>query len=62
MIYRFCTKGTIDEEIIARGTAKLKLEKAVMDERALSKETLLHLQAILESDKTNVVQMDQAGN
>ncbi|XP_078039449.1 lymphoid-specific helicase [Augochlora pura] len=53
VIYRLCTKGTIDEIIIKRAEAKRVLEKMVISQAskvtAINKETLLELQKCLES-------------
>ncbi|XP_076661039.1 lymphocyte-specific helicase [Halictus rubicundus] len=58
VIYRFCTKGTIDEIIIRRADAKRVLEKMVISKttNVLNKETLLELQQFLESNDYQVVE------
>ncbi|KZC14635.1 Lymphocyte-specific helicase [Dufourea novaeangliae] len=60
VIYRLCTKGTIDETIINRAEAKRVLEKMVIGKQTgtgnlNSKETLLELQRLLESKECQVV-------
>lgn len=63
-VYRLCTKGTIDEEIIRRADAKRFLEKAVISkESALadSEEGLLRLKNLLETKTFKVLDPKQTG-
>ncbi|XP_033331654.1 lymphoid-specific helicase [Megalopta genalis] len=59
VIYRLCTKGTVDEIIIKRAEAKRVLEKMVISQASkttiLNKETLLELQKCLESKDCQIV-------
>ncbi|XP_076166383.1 lymphocyte-specific helicase isoform X3 [Ptiloglossa arizonensis] len=60
VIYKFCTKGTIDESIINRGEKKRFLERAVISKRSeilnlYSKETLIQLKRLLDSKECQVV-------
>nr|XP_050857224.1 lymphoid-specific helicase-like isoform X2 [Vespula vulgaris] len=60
VIYKLCTKGTIDEVIIKRAEAKRLLEKMVMSKelRKLdihSKDTLMELKQLLESKESTIV-------
>lgn len=53
VIYKLCTKGTIDEAIIKRGEAKRKLERMVISEdiglHLNTKESLMKLKELLEA-------------
>ncbi|XP_076243946.1 lymphocyte-specific helicase [Calliopsis andreniformis] len=65
MIYRLCTKGTIDENIITCADAKRVLEKMVISKKTQmlnikNKETLLELQKQLKSDCQVVVSKNEA--
>ncbi|XP_076749055.1 lymphoid-specific helicase [Xylocopa sonorina] len=60
MIYRLCSKGTIDEKIINRAEAKRILEKMVISKHVKTinvnnKVDLLELQKLLESKECQVV-------
>ncbi|XP_003700306.1 lymphoid-specific helicase [Megachile rotundata] len=63
VIYKLCTKGTIDEAIIHRAEAKRFLEKMVISKQLNTvnlgtKETLMELQRLLESKETQVVKSE----
>lgn len=67
VIYKLCTKGTIDEVIIKRAEAKRLLEKMVMSKelRKLdihSKDTLMELKQLLESKESTIVTSTLEGN
>ncbi|XP_043473066.1 lymphocyte-specific helicase-like [Leptopilina heterotoma] len=53
VIYKLCTRGTIDEAIIKRGEAKRKLERMVISDniglQLNNKESLMKLKELLES-------------
>lgn len=60
MIYKLCTKGTIDEVIINRAEAKRLLEKVVISKcvqgiNINSKTDLLKLQKLLQSKECQIV-------
>ncbi|KAL2715483.1 lymphoid-specific helicase-like [Vespula squamosa] len=60
VIYKLCTKGTIDEAIVKRAEAKRLLEKMVMSKelRKLnihSKDTLMELKQLLDSKESKIV-------
>ncbi|KAL0119730.1 hypothetical protein PUN28_007876 [Cardiocondyla obscurior] len=57
VIYRLCTKGTVDEMIINRAEAKRVLEKCVISKlpKFLGKESLLELKKIMSSKDYKVV-------
>ncbi|XP_046609817.1 lymphoid-specific helicase-like [Neodiprion virginianus] len=60
VVYKLCTKGTIDETIINRGEAKRKLEKMVISKAGLSlslnnRDTLVQLKKLLESNENQIV-------
>ncbi|XP_043673997.1 lymphoid-specific helicase-like isoform X3 [Vespula pensylvanica] len=60
VIYKLCTKRTIDEAIIKRAEAKRLLEKMVMSKKLRkldinSKDTLLELKQLLESKESTIV-------
>lgn len=64
VIYKLCTKGTIDEAIITRAGAKRFLEKMVISKKNNtvnigSKETLMELQRLLESKE---IEVDESKN
>lgn len=66
VIYKFCTKGTIDESIINRGEKKRFLERAVISKRSeilnlYSKETLIQLKRLLDSKECQVVTAENEG-
>ncbi|XP_076637623.1 lymphoid-specific helicase [Colletes latitarsis] len=63
IVYRFCTKGTIDEAIISRGEKKRFLEKVVISKKndpinVNNKESLLELKRLLESKECEVVKAE----
>lgn len=65
VVYRLCTKGTVDEAIIKRANAKRFLEKAVIaKEGALvnSVDGLLKLKKLLEEETFKVVDAKNEGN
>ncbi|XP_067214834.1 lymphoid-specific helicase-like isoform X2 [Linepithema humile] len=59
VIYRLCTKGTIDETIIKRADAKRFLEKMVISKQLpvtfFNKDTVLKLKQVMESKEYKVV-------
>lgn len=60
MIYKLCTKGTIDEVIINRAEAKRLLEKVVISKSVQgininNKADLLKLQKLLQSKECQIV-------
>lgn len=57
VIYKLCSKGTIDEIILKRAEAKRVLEKMVISQtsKILNKDTLMELQEFLESNDCQVV-------
>ncbi|KAK0095183.1 hypothetical protein PV326_009030 [Microctonus aethiopoides] len=59
VVYRLCTKGTIDEAIIRRAEAKRKLEKLVISKdfsfNINNADTILELKRLLESSECEVV-------
>ncbi|XP_072747116.1 lymphoid-specific helicase [Anoplolepis gracilipes] len=59
VIYRLCTKGTIDETIIKRSEAKRILEKVVISKEwqstIINKDSLLQLKELMESKEYKVV-------
>ncbi|KAK0183283.1 hypothetical protein PV327_001338 [Microctonus hyperodae] len=59
VVYRLCTKGTIDEAIIKRAEAKRKFEKLVISKdipfNINSPETILALKQLLESSESEQV-------
>ncbi|XP_034175461.1 lymphoid-specific helicase isoform X1 [Osmia lignaria lignaria] len=64
VIYKLCSKGTIDEAIIHRAGAKRFLEKMVISKKSgtvniNSKETLMELQRLLESKE---IEVDESRN
>lgn len=66
VIYRLCTKGTVDEQIIKRADAKRILEKMVISKQSsdlpcFSKDSLLKLKEIMESKEYKVVTSEKAG-
>lgn len=66
VIYKLCTKGTIDEVIINRGDAKRLLEKVVISKHIQSinvnsKADLLKLQKLLESKECQIVASENEG-
>lgn len=59
VVYRLCTKATIDESIIKRAEAKRILEKMVISKKwsssTFDKKTLLELKQLIESKEYKVV-------
>lgn len=59
VIYKLCTKGTIDEQIMRRAESKRKLERMVISEdfslKLNDKETLIKLKKLLESTENDMV-------
>ncbi|XP_066590003.1 lymphocyte-specific helicase-like isoform X2 [Prorops nasuta] len=60
LVYRLCTKGTIDETIIKRAEAKRLLEKMVISkdlekEKKLDLQNLLEIKKILESEACDII-------
>ncbi|XP_020297890.1 lymphocyte-specific helicase-like isoform X2 [Pseudomyrmex gracilis] len=56
VVYRLCTKGTIDEEIIKRAEAKRVLEKAIISKQiSQNKDFLLALKQLMSSKEYKVV-------
>lgn len=67
VIYKLCTKGTIDEAIVKRAEAKRLLEKMVMSKELYklnihNKETLMELKQLLESKESKIVSSTKEGN
>ncbi|XP_034952159.1 lymphoid-specific helicase-like isoform X2 [Chelonus insularis] len=63
VIYRLCSKGTIDETIITRAESKRKLEKMVISKELADlnfnkAETILELQKLLESTEHSVIKSE----
>lgn len=65
VIYRLCTKGTVDETIITRADAKRFLEKMVISRNIYSllhsRQKLIELQQLLESKDCQVVSSKNEG-
>lgn len=66
MIYKLCTKGTIDEVIINRAEAKRLLEKVVISKcvqgiNINNKTDLLKLQKLLQSKECQIVASKNEG-
>lgn len=66
VIYRLCTKGTIDEAIIKRSEVKRVLEKIVISKEwykssSLNKDVLLQLKQLMESKEYKVVTSENEG-
>lgn len=65
VIYRLCTKATIDETIMKRSEAKRVLEKMVISKNWFSKlynkNTMLELKQLLESKEYKVVTSEKEG-
>ncbi|XP_015605830.1 lymphocyte-specific helicase-like [Cephus cinctus] len=60
VVYKLCTKGTIDERILKRGEVKRKLEKIVISKEASKLNlndynSVLELKRLLESSEHEVV-------
>lgn len=65
VVYRLCTKATIDETIVKRAEAKRKLEKMVINKEIelslTDRETLLEMKRLLESSDANGVTYAEKG-
>lgn len=63
VIYRLCTRGTIDEAIIKRSETKRILEKMVMSKelQVLSKDMLLEMKKLITSKEYKVVTSEKEG-
>ena len=64
VVYRLCTKGTIDEEVVKRAQAKRFLEKAVISDKIDAfggKDGLTKLKTLLEEDNYTVVNSKNDG-
>lgn len=63
-VYRLCTKGTIDEEIIKRANAKRFLEKAVISKEGSlvsTEEGLVRLKKMLDEETFKVTDSKKQG-
>lgn len=65
VVYKLCTKGTIDEAIMKRSESKRILEKIVISkewhEQFLDKSTLMMLKQLLESKEYKIVTSEKEG-
>jgi len=63
VVYRLCTKGTVDEAIIKRSEAKRILEKIVMSKEIhfLNTNILLEMKKLIESKDYKVVTSEKEG-
>lgn len=63
VVYRLCTKGTIDEAIINRSDTKRILEKAIISKEwtVYKKDSLLKLQELMKSKDYEVVTSKHEG-
>lgn len=63
VVYRLCTRGTIDEAIIKRAEGKRILEKMVISKelKNLTRETLSELKKLMESKEYKVVRSEKEG-
>lgn len=65
VIYKLCTKGTIDETIIKRSASKRVLEKVIISEKwdtnHINPKRLLELKKLLESKEYKIVTSDKEG-
>jgi len=63
VIYRLCTRGTVDEAIIKRSEAKRILEKIVMSKEIHFSNTniLLEMKKLMESKDYKVVTSEKEG-
>lgn len=65
VVYRLCTKGTVDETIIKRSEAKRVLEKIVISKEwrgpVFNKDVLLKLKQLMESKDYKVVTSENEG-
>ncbi|XP_012255709.2 lymphocyte-specific helicase-like [Athalia rosae] len=60
VVYKLCTRGTIDERILNRAEAKRKLEKMVISKdlsrlNLMNVENLVHLKNLLQSSENSIV-------
>lgn len=65
VVYRLCTKGTVDEEIIKRANAKRFLEKIVISKEGSmvsSVEGLQRLKKLLDKNLFKIVDSKKEGN
>lgn len=66
VVYRLCTKGTIDEEIVKRAQAKRFLEKAVISKEVSADpktaDGLMKLKKLLEENEYKIVNSKRDGN
>lgn len=60
VVYRFCTRGTIDEYIVERGDAKRMLEKALIS-MTINKDVVKELREMMETTDYKVVSSKQDG-
>lgn len=63
VVYRLCTKGTIDETIINRSDTKRILEKAIISKEwtVNKKDSVLKLQELMKSKEYEVVTSKKEG-
>ena len=63
VVYKLCTKGTIDEAIMKRADAKRILEKIVMSKelQSLNINTLLEMKKLMESKEYKIVTSEKEG-
>lgn len=66
VVYKLCTKGTIDEAIMTRAESKRVLEKMVISKKIQglnmnNKGTLIELRRFLESKECQVVASENEG-
>lgn len=65
VVYRLCTRGTIDEHIIQRAEAKRKLEKMVISKKTeldlKDASTLVELKRLLDTTEQVVVTAEKGG-
>jgi len=63
VIYKLCTKGTIDEAIMKRADAKRILEKMVMSKelQSLNINRVLEMKKLMESKEYKIVTSEKEG-
>jgi len=63
VIYKLCTKGTIDEAIMKRADAKRILEKMVMSKelQSLNINRILEMKKLMESKEYKIVTSEKEG-
>lgn len=63
VIYKLCTKGTVDETIMKRADAKRILEKIVMSKelQSLNKNIILQMKKLMESKEYKIVTSEKEG-